>query len=144
MRESLEVFMIGYFDTDLGRIQIAPTIVRRIILSEIEGNNCFRVNGAKPGEPIPRKIAEKSIRVSFEEGVLETTLLVSVLYGARIIKEARDLQGNIIRAMQFRAGLKVKKVEINVEDVFLSDDVVQPLLLDQGKEMPEPANPIVE
>jgi len=136
--------MIGYFDTDLGRIQIAPTIVRRIILSEIEGNNCFRVNGAKPGEPIPRKIAEKSIRVSFEEGVLETTLLVSVLYGARIIKEARDLQGNIIRAMQFRAGLKVKKVEINVEDVFLSDDVVQPLLLDQGKEMPEPANPIVE
>lgn len=127
--------MIGYFDTELGRVQIAPTIVRRIILAEIENNRYFRVSGAKPGEPVSRKIVEKSVRLNFEEGAVETVLILSVLYGTRIIKEARDLQGKITRALQLRAGLTIRKVEINVESVYeTDDDDQQPLLLEQSND----------
>ena len=60
--------MIGYFDTELGRVQVSPVIVRRIILSEIESNKYFRIPGSKYGEPISKKLVEKCIRLNFEEG----------------------------------------------------------------------------
>ena len=129
--------MIGYFDTELGRVQVSPVIVRRIILSEIESNKYFRIPGSKYGEPISKKLVEKCIRLNFEEGAVEAVLVLSVLYGTRIIKEARDLQGKISRSLQLRAGLSVKKIAINVENVFEQLDE-QPLLIENIRAIPEP------
>jgi len=121
--------MVGFFDNDLGRVQISSSIVRRIIMREVEGNRFFRFLGQKPGEPVSRKTTERCIKVYFQEGSVESTLTLTVLYGAKIIKEARILQGKIVKALELTAGLRVKKVAINVETVFVEDDQ-QPLLLE--------------
>lgn len=121
--------MVGFFDNDLGRVQISSSIVRRIIMREVDGNRFFRFLGQKPPEPVSRKIIERCIKVYFQEGSVEATLTLTVLYGAKIIKEARILQGKIAKTLELTAGLRVKKVAINVENVFLEDDH-QPLLLE--------------
>lgn len=76
-----------------------------------------------------RKMAERAIRVTFVEGNVEVVLMLSVLYGTRIIKEARALQGTITRALQLGTGLTVNKISINVESVF-EEEEEEPLLLD--------------
>lgn len=121
--------MVGFFDNDLGRVQISSSIVRRIMMREVEGNRFFRFLGQKPGEAVSRKTIERCIKVYFQEGSVEATLTLTVLYGAKIIKEARILQGKIAKALELTAGLYVKKVVINVENVFVVDDQ-QPLLLE--------------
>ncbi len=121
--------MIGYFDTELGRVQISPSIVRRFIMNEVRKNRFFRFPGIKPKEPMSRKMAERAIRVTFVEGNVEVVLMLSVLYGTRIIKEARALQGTITRALQLGTGLTVNKISINVESVF-EEEEEEPLLLD--------------
>ncbi len=121
--------MIGFFDNDLGRVQISPSIVRRLIINEVEGSRNFRFPGVESGDTVGRKSAEKLIRVVFNEGSVESTIIVTVRYGARIIKEARDLQGKIARALELSAGLVVQSVIINVENVF-EDLAEQPLLLE--------------
>lgn len=123
--------MVGFFDNDLGRVQISSSIVRRIIMREVEENRYFRFLGQKPGEPVSRKTIERCIKVYFLEGSVEAILTLTVLYGAKIIKEARNLQGKIAKALELTAGLHVKKVAINVENVFVCDDLLQPLLLEQ-------------
>ena len=122
--------MVGFFDNDLGRVQISSSIVRRIIMREVEASHYFRFLGQKQGEPISRKIAERCIKVYFLEGSVETTLTLTVLYGSKIIKEARFLQGKIAKTLELTAGLRVKKVAINVENVFVEEDNQQPLLLE--------------
>ena len=124
--------MFGYFDTELGRIQIAPTIVRTIILQEIQSSKCFSLQGVKTSETVSRKLAEKCIRLNFIEGAVEIILLLSVHYGTQIIKEARELQGKIAKTMQLKAGINVLKVAINVESVFEESAVGHPLLLEQN------------
>ncbi len=121
--------MIGFFDTDLGRVQISPSIVRRLIINEVESSRFFRFPGVETGETVGRKSAEKLIRVIFSEGSVETTLVITVRYGARIIKEARELQGKIARALELSAGLVVDAITINVENVF-EDTAEQPLLIE--------------
>ena len=76
--------MIGYFDTELGRVQISASIVRRFISKEVEKSKCFRFPGIKRGEPISRKILERNIRVNFNEGVVDAVIVVNVKYGSRI------------------------------------------------------------
>lgn len=110
--------MFGYFDTDLGRVRIAPAIVRGIILQEIRNSECFCLPGTEPGGDAGRKAAERNIRVNFVDGAAEVVLALSVRYGARIIKEARELQGKIARTLQLSAGLPVLKISVNVECVF--------------------------
>jgi len=122
--------MIGYFDTDLGRVSISATIVRRFIMKEVEKNHSFRFPGTKQGEPVSRKTAERCIRVNFVEGHVEAILIIAVLYGTRIIKEARELQGKIARTLQLSAGLNVDKISINVESVFEAEPEKTPLLLE--------------
>lgn len=121
--------MLGYFDTELGRVQISPTIVRRLILSELERNRTFSFHGHRRTEEVSRKLAEKCIRVNFIEGQVEVVLHLSVMYGARLIKEARELQGKITRLIQLQAGLHVRTVAINIEGVF-EEEPTQPLLLE--------------
>ena len=135
--------MIGYFDTELGRVQVSPAIVRRIILAEIESNKYFRISGSKHGDPVSKKLVEKCIRLNFEEGVVEAVLILSVLYGTRIIKEARDLQGKISRSLQLRAGLSVKKIAINVENVFEQLEET-PLLIENVRAIPEPVTSVTD
>ncbi|MDX9753738.1 MAG: Asp23/Gls24 family envelope stress response protein [bacterium] len=133
--------MIGYFDTELGRVQIAPAIVRRIIAKEIDINRFFRISGAKIGEQAPKKVLEKSIRINFEQGTVEIILALTVLYGTRIIKEARELQGTITRVLELQAGLTVRRILINVENVF-EQEKDKPLLLEECKGIPEPVNSV--
>lgn len=135
--------MIGYFDTELGRVQIAPSIVRRIIAREIENSRYFRISGTKIGEPASKKVLEKSVRLNFEEGTVEAVLAVTVLYGTRIIKEARELQGSITRLLELQAGLTVRRILINVENVF-EHEKENALLLEEFKEMPEPVNSVTD
>lgn len=97
--------MLGYFDTELGRVQISPTIVRRLILNELDKSSVFSFPGVKLNEEVSRKVAEKCIRVNFIDGNVEIILMLSVRYGARIIKDARELQGKIARLVQLQAGL---------------------------------------
>lgn len=125
--------MIGYFDTEVGRVQISPTVVRRFIIREVEKTSVFRFPGFKPGEDYNRKAAEKSIRVNFNDGQVEATLTLSVEFGANIIKEARDLQGRITRAIQLGAGLQVQDVAVNVESVFEHSDHNEALLIEHDE-----------
>ncbi|MGC9327745.1 MAG: Asp23/Gls24 family envelope stress response protein [Candidatus Hinthialibacter sp.] len=123
--------MVGFFENDLGRVQISPSIIRRIIMREVEGNRYFRFLGQKIGEPVSRKTAERCIKVYFVEGAIEATLTLTVLYGTRIIKEARILQGKMAKALELTAGLHVNKMAINVENVFLEEEQ-QPLLIEHN------------
>lgn len=125
--------MIGYFDSEHGRVQVSPTIVRRFIQREVEKSRCFRFPGMKNGEPLSRKILERNIRVNFSDGSIEATLIVNVQYGTRIIKEARELQGKIIRSLQIGAGLQILNISINVENVFEEEPHKEPLLLENQK-----------
>lgn len=122
--------MIGYFDTELGRVQISPTVVRRFVIREVEKMPIFLFPGLKLGEEISRKASEKNIRINFVEGNVEITLTLSVEFGSRIIKETRELQGRISRAIHLGAGLKVKLVAVNVESVFERKDLGEPLLIE--------------
>jgi len=122
--------MVGFFESNLGRVQISSSIVRRIIMREVETSRFFGFLGQKPGEPVSRKVAERCIKVYFLEGTVEATLTLTVLYGSKIIKEARTIQGKIIKALELTAGLQVSKVVINVENVFTDEDLQQPLLLE--------------
>ncbi len=131
--------MIGYFDTELGRVQISPTIVRRVIQREVEKSRHFRFPGTKNGESINRKTLERCVCVNFVEGSVEATLILAVLYQSRIIKEARELQGKIVRALQLGTGLNVRKVSINVESVF-EEQIRQPLLLESEMETVDAVN----
>lgn len=126
--------MIGFFDTELGRVQISPTVVRRFVIREVEKTEIFLIPGMKPGEDISRKASEKNIRINFVEGNVEITLTLSVKFGSRIIKEARELQGRISRAIHLGAGLKVKHVAVNVESVFEHKDLGEPLLIEHEHE----------
>lgn len=129
--------MLGYFDTELGRVQISPAILRGIILKEIQKSKSFLLHGVMPSEPVPPKTTERCIRVTFQEGTAEITLNLSVRYGARIIKEARELQGTIARTMQLKAGIEAGKISINVESVFEKKEAEQPVLIDYA-EVDEP------
>ncbi len=122
--------MIGYFDAELGRVQISPTIIRSIIMKEIEKNPYFRFPGTKSDEPVSRKILERNIRVNFKEGNVECTLILDVLYGTRIIKEARELQGKVTKAIQLSAGLQINTIAINVENVYEEEKSDEPLLIE--------------
>lgn len=122
--------MVGFFDTDIGRVQISPTIVRRFIMNEVEKSKYFRLPGAKPGEPYSRKTVERAIRVNFMEGNVETTMTLIVAYGTRIIKEVRELQGKISRALQLGTGLNVRSIAINIENVYEDETMPPPLLIE--------------
>jgi len=122
--------MIGYFDAELGRVQISPTIIRSIIMKEVEKNPYFRFPGSKPDEPVSRKILERNIRVNFKEGNVDCTLILDVLYGTRIIKEARELQGKVTKAIQLTAGLNISNIAINVENVFEKEKKEEPILIE--------------
>ncbi|MBI1390544.1 MAG: Asp23/Gls24 family envelope stress response protein [bacterium] len=122
--------MIGFFDTELGRVQISPAIVRRFIIREVAKTHNFRFPGVKPGEDVSRKTSEKFIRINFVEGNVEITLTLSVEFGARIIKEARELQGKIARSIQLGAGINVRHVAVNVESVFEHPKMEEPLLIE--------------
>ena len=126
--------MLGYFDTELGRVQVSPAIVRGIILKEIVKSKSFLLHGVLPSEPVSPKTTERCIRVGFQEGTAELTLILSVRYGARIIKEARELQGVIARALQLKAGIAAGKISVNVESVFEKKEAEQPLLMDHAEE----------
>lgn len=123
--------MLGYFDTELGRVQISPTIVRRLILNELDKSSVFSFPGVKLNEEVSRKVAEKCIRVNFIDGNVEIILMLSVRYGARIIKDARELQGKIARLVQLQAGLNVKTVAVNIESVFEPERPESPLFVEQ-------------
>lgn len=110
--------MLGFFDTELGRVQISPTIIRRMVLNDVCKSDVFSFPGLKAGEELSRKITEKCIRVHFVEGDVEITLTLAVRYGARIIREARELQGAIAHRVQLQAGINVLNVSINLESVF--------------------------
>ena len=122
--------MVGFFENNLGRVQISSSIVRRIIMREVESSRFFGFLGQKPGEMVSRKVAERCIKVYFLEGTVEATLTLTVLYGTKIIKEARNIQGKIAKALELTAGLHVNKVVINVENVFTEEDLDQPLLIE--------------
>lgn len=129
--------MLGYFDTELGRVQISPAIVRGIILQEIQKSSSFLLNGTHPLEPVTQKSMERCIRVAFDEGTAEITLILSVRYGARIIKEARELQGNIARNLQLKSGIAAGTISVNVESVHEHKEAEQQLLIDHADAEPE-------
>lgn len=129
--------MLGYFDTELGRVQISPAIVRGIILTEIQKSNSFLLHSSLPHEPVPQKSMERCIRVIFDEGTADINLILSVRYGARIIKEARELQGNIARNLQLKSGIVAGKIAVNVESVHEHLEAEQQLLIDQVDETQE-------
>ncbi len=131
--------MQGHFDTELGRVQISPAIVRGIILREIQKSKSFLLHGMLPSEPVPAKTVERCIRVVFHEGNAELTLILAVRYGARIIKEARELQGNIAKTLQLKSGIHTETISVNVESVYEKTGAQQPLLIDQVDEQPDDA-----
>ncbi len=126
--------MIGFFDTEYGRVQLSPTVVRRFVVREVDKTPIFLFPGLKLGEEVSRKASEKCIRINFNEGNVELTLTLSVEFGSRIIKEARELQGRISRAIHLGAGLRVLHVAVNVESVFERKELGEPLLIQHENE----------
>ncbi len=116
--------MKGFFESELGRIYIDPSIVIRLcVLPELGLSDVFVLpNGPVPSEPVEqvnRKGVDRYIHVDFNpEGqvLVETRLMVR--YGPSIRTSAALFQEKVVRRIEASTGLKVARVDIKIDGVF--------------------------
>lgn len=122
--------MNGYYETEHGRISIAPSIVRSFVVKEVNASPYFRFSpsrGEGIGEYFGKRSIDNSVRINFVDGRAEIALILQVRFGARIRLHARQLQGHIIRALALGTGLEVEDITITVDRVFYEPDQSPPL-----------------
>ena len=113
--------MEGFFETDLGRVHVHPSIVREVIWPELVATKTMLPANASHGNRDPeslRKHIDRTIAVQFEDGKVQATIAVQVEYGANIKAEAARLRERVVRALEAITGLEVGDLTINVEKVF--------------------------
>ncbi|HNT36494.1 MAG TPA: Asp23/Gls24 family envelope stress response protein [bacterium] len=115
-----------YFENEFGRVTIGHSIIKQVILPEVLASKCFRPVGFQAGMdatqvPVPRSL-EKAIKINDENDRLDTTILLSVLYGTPIVDESMKLKKRIRQAVESATGLKVDDLILSVEKVHLDSD----------------------
>ena len=129
---------IGYFETDNGRVSVAADIVERVIVDELKRSENFRVGGPKSeGGFFGRR--EPGLQLEFNAGRVVATIPVHVRFNTKIRREARDLQGKLVRAVSARTGLEVDRIAVDVYQVF-EVDTLAPALPAPEPSPPEAAN----
>jgi uncharacterized alkaline shock family protein YloU len=116
--------MKGFFESELGRIYIDPSIVTRLcILPELSLSDVFVLPSgpvsSDPVEQVNRKGVDRYLHVDFSaEGqvMIETRLLVR--YGPSIRSSAALFQEKIIRRVETATGLKVARVDMKIDGIF--------------------------
>ncbi len=111
----------GYFETDSGRVSVAPEIVERVVVDELRSSDNFRLGGSR-GEGGFFSRRGTGIRMEFVEGRVAVTLPVHVRFSTKIRREARELQGKLVRAIAAGTGLEVERITIEVHQVFEGDE----------------------
>lgn len=107
----------GYYDTEFGRITVAPEIVERFIVDEVRSSENFRL-GTSRGEGGFFGRRGAGVRVEFNEGRVVASIPVHVRFKVKIRREARELQGKLVRAISACTGLTVERVAVDVYQVF--------------------------
>ncbi len=117
--------------SDTGRTQIADVVVQKIAglaAREIPGvcelgGGAARAFGAIR-ERIPGAGTSHGQGVAVEVGERQAAVDLEILveYGARIPELARSVRKNVITAIEQMTGLEVVEVNINVNDIALSED----------------------
>ena len=117
--------MKGYFQNELGRVYIDPTIITRLcVLPELSLSDAFVPprDGPVPDDPyaqVTRKGVERYIQVDFnDEGEVILSLNLLVRYGPPIRSSAARFQEKVIRHIEASTGLKVAKVDMKVDGIY--------------------------
>lgn len=107
--------------TDLGEIRIANevvSIVAGLAATEVEG--VAGMSGGVVGgiaEMLGRKNLSKGVRVEVGESQAAIDLFVVIEYGSRIPDVAQRIQENVKSAIETMTGLRVVRVNVNVQGV---------------------------
>ncbi len=65
--------------------------------------------------------SSKSVHVKINEGVLFIDEFVKMKMGVEIVKVCEEVQRNVIESIQIMTGLKVKKINIHVVDIDITE-----------------------
>ncbi len=65
--------------------------------------------------------SSKSVHVKINEGVLFIDEFVKMKMGVEIVKVCEEVQKNVIESIQIMTGLKVKKINIHVVDIDITE-----------------------
>jgi uncharacterized alkaline shock family protein YloU len=140
--------MKGYFESELGKIFIDPSVVTRLcVVPELSLSDVFVLpNGPVPTEPVEqinRKGVDRYIQVQFNaEGEVLIEIRLLVRYGPSIRASAALFQDKVIRRVENATGLKVGRVDIKIDGIFrpapptalLSGTENRPLQLEDRRE----------
>lgn len=119
--------------TALGRIYVAPevlvTIVRQVVLSEPGvARLAGRVGGRRATSRVQNATSE-GVRVEIDEqSGVTVDLRVVVAAGMNIVEMAHSLQNVVTRAIEHMVEMKVRGVNVHIDDVELStnDEAASP------------------
>lgn len=119
--------------TALGRIFVAPevlvTIVHQVVLSE---PGVARLSGRPGGRRTPSRIQTArgdGVRVEIDEqNGVTVDLRVVVASGVNMVEMAHSLQNVVTRAIEHMVDMKVRGVNVHIDDVELStpDEAASP------------------
>jgi uncharacterized alkaline shock family protein YloU len=116
--------MKGFFETELGKVYIDPTMITRLsILPELALSDVFVLpNGPVSSEPLEivnRKGADRYIHVEFNgDGMVMVELRLLVRYGPSIRSSAALFQDKITRRVEASTGLKVARVDVKIDGIY--------------------------
>ena len=116
--------MKGFFETDLGKVYIDPTIITRLcVLPELGLSDVFVLpNGPVSNEPVElvnRKGVDRYVHVEFNpDGLVMVELRLLVRYGPSIRSSAALFQDKVIRRVEASTGLKVARVDVKIDGIY--------------------------
>ena len=104
----------GYFQGDLGKVNIGSDIVRRGVYPEVQNSENLDFAHRKQ---------ETDVTVEFvESGTVIIGIAIAVALDTPITREASNLQANVRRSVEALTGLEVEQVNIQVDRVFVKKE----------------------
>jgi uncharacterized alkaline shock family protein YloU len=116
--------MKGFFETELGKVYIDPSIITRLcVLPEMGLSDVFVLpNGPVSNEPVDlvnRKGVDRYVQVEFNpDGLVMIELRLMVRYGPSIRSSAALFQEKVIRRVEASTGLKVARVDVKIDGIY--------------------------
>jgi uncharacterized alkaline shock family protein YloU len=113
-------------ESPAGRIEVSPRAIAHLASRAAE--RCYGMVGfasrhARPGlaELLRREDVYKGVEVKFSEGQVLIELYVVIEYGTRISEVARNIMSNVKFAVESALGVPVVQVNVNVQDIRVSE-----------------------
>lgn len=117
--------------TPLGKIEVSPKAIAHV--ASRAAQRSYGVVGlaprhARPGwvELLRREEAHKGVGVTFNSGQVVIDLYVVIEYGTRISEVARNIMSNVKFAVEFALDVKGALINVNVQDIRVSEDEPKP------------------